>query len=79
MNDASELRGALRIAARILDAGEVPLASLQSEHGFGLSDPLLQPLQVMILNVFNRDHSSCCTDEGEPPRIENKAVSRQNA
>ena len=30
----------------------------ESGHGFALSDPLLQPFQVMILDVFDRDHGS---------------------
>jgi hypothetical protein len=63
----------------VLRSPRAPRALLQSGHGFDLSDPLLQPLQVMILDVFDRDHGSCCTDEDEPPRIENKAASFENA
>jgi hypothetical protein len=33
----------------------------------------------MILDVFDRDHGSCCIDEDEPPRIEDKGASRENA
>jgi hypothetical protein len=47
-------------------------------HAFGLSDPPLQPFQVMILDVFDRDDGSCCIDEYQPPRIEDKGASREN-
>jgi hypothetical protein len=33
----------------------------------------------MILDVFDRDHGSCCIDEDQPPRIEDKGASRENA